>query len=193
MAKKRQTRKKKSAPLPGWVWMVAGLAIGSSIMYGVNRYRSASAPAVKPTTVAVVQPKAEKPPAASIAADEKAVVGSEADKKQQFDFYDELPRFELIVPEVDIDVDRSEPAKPIEKPGIYEIQAGSFAQFADADRRRAELALLGVESRVQPVTIDTKTYHRVRIGPIDNTEQLNRLRAQLAEASIETATIRIGG
>ncbi|MEM8983119.1 MAG: SPOR domain-containing protein [Pseudomonadota bacterium] len=192
MAKKRRTRRKKSAPLPGWVWMVAGLAIGSSIMYGVNRYQPVTTKTEKPAPV-VAKPAKTKPPAASIAADEKAVAGSEADKKQQFDFYDELPRFELIVPEVDIDVDRSEPAKPIEKPGIYEIQAGSFAQFADADRRRAELALLGVESRVQPVTIDTKTYHRVRIGPIDNTEQLNRLRAQLAEASIETATIRIGG
>ena len=196
MAKKRRrtpASRRQPAPLPGWVWMVAGLAIGISAMVALNRYRPpATAQPAAASDVPASQP-APKPPAASVAAEEDAVAGVPARRENGFDFYDELPKFELIVPEVDIEVDRSAPAQPIDKPGTYEIQAGSFRQFADADRRRAEIALLGIESRVQPVTIDENTYHRVRIGPISNVDQLNQLRSQLAGASIETATIRIGG
>ena len=42
-----------------------------------------------------------------------------------------------------------------------------ITSFADADRVRAQLALLGVESKVQRVSIDNDTWHRVRIGPIE--------------------------
>ncbi|MEL7537158.1 MAG: SPOR domain-containing protein [Pseudomonadota bacterium] len=196
MAKRRRARsnQKKPAPLPGWIWMLAGLAMGLSVAFAVYRYK----PPVAEPTVATAAKPAAKPatPAASVAADDQAAANgnkpSEPDNGR-FDFYEELPRYELIVPEVDIDVDRSAPAEPIDKPGVYEIQAGSFGRFADADRRRAEIALLGIESRVQPVTIDDRTYHRVRIGPINDTQKLNRLRTQLAAADIETATIRIGG
>lgn len=191
---KRKTRRparRQPAPLPGWVWMLAGLGIGISFMFAYHRYRPPVAPAPVADVGKPVPKPVEKAPAASVAADEASAAAG--DNGAGFDFYDELPKFELIVPEVDIDIDRSAPAEPIATPGTYEIQAGSFRRYADADRRRAEIALLGIESRVQPVTIDDDTYHRVRIGPIDDTERLNRLRSQLAAAAIETATIRIGG
>ena len=72
------------------------------------------------------------------------------------------------------------------------LQAGSFSEFTDADRRRATLALQGIESRIQRVTIDDKTYHRVRIGPIDDLDQLNVLRARLRAANIDVLRIRLG-
>ncbi len=193
MAKRRRTAKRRQSPqpMPGWVWMLAGLAVGLSVAFAVYRYKPAATSA--PAAQASAPAPASKPPAASVAAEESEFADETAKPDAGFAFYDELPRFEVIVPEVDIEVDRSAPAQPIEKPGVYEIQAGSFGEFTDADRRRAEIALLGIESRVQPVTIDERTYHRVRIGPITDTGRLNRLRTQLAEANIETATIRIGG
>ena len=45
------------------------------------------------------------------------------------------------------------------------LQAGSYKNFADADRVRAQLALQGIESKVQKVTVDNDTWHRIRIGP----------------------------
>jgi cell division protein FtsN len=71
------------------------------------------------------------------------------------------------------------------------LQAGSFAALADADRRRAELALLGLESRIQRVSIDDKTFHRVRIGPVSDLDELNLIRNQLRQAKIDVLRIRL--
>ena len=76
------------------------------------------------------------------------------------------------------------------EPGRYVLQAGSFSTYDDADRRRAELALHGIESRIQRVTIDGATYHRVRIGPTSDLDELNMLRSRLRAANIDVMRIR---
>jgi cell division protein FtsN len=103
-----------------------------------------------------------------------------------------LPKFEVIIPEVDSDVSQDSAIEVVQDPGIYVLQAGSFSSLADADRRRAELALLGIESVVQRIAIDDKTYHRVRIGPIENLDRLNLIRNQLRQAGIDVLRIRLG-
>ena len=85
----------------------------------------------------------------------------------------------------------SEPRAVVE-PGVYVLQAGSFSTHGDADRRRAELALHGIESSIQRVTIDDRTYHRVRIGPTDDLDELNLLRSRLRAAEIDVLRIRLG-
>jgi cell division protein FtsN len=112
--------------------------------------------------------------------------------KPRFDFYSMLPNFEVIIPEQEPDVSSDTAAKAVVVPGVYVLQAGSFTQHADADRRRAQLALQGIESTIQRVTIDDKTYHRVRIGPIEDLEQLNMVRSRLREADIDVLRIRLG-
>jgi len=76
--------------------------------------------------------------------------------------------------------------------GTYILQAGSFSTYSDADRRRAQLALQGIESTIQRVAIDNKTYHRVRIGPISDLDELNMLRSRLRAANIDVLRIRLG-
>jgi cell division protein FtsN len=98
----------------------------------------------------------------------------------------------VVIPEEDPEVAQDIEPKAIEEPGIYVLQAGSFTAFADADRRRAELALHGIESSIQKVSIDAKTYHRVRIGPTRNLDQLNMLRSRLRAARIDVLRIRLG-
>jgi cell division protein FtsN len=112
--------------------------------------------------------------------------------KPRFDFYSMLPNFEVIIPEQEPDVSTDSATKAVVQPGVYVLQAGSFTQHADADRRRAQLALQGIESTIQRVTIDDKTYHRVRIGPIEDLEQLNVVRSRLREADIDVLRIRLG-
>jgi len=103
-----------------------------------------------------------------------------------------LPSFEVIIPEQEPDVRREKSVEAVQQPGVYILQAGSFTSLADADRRRAELGLLGIESRVQRVTIDDRTYHRVRIGPVEDLDKLNLIRAQLRQANIDALRIRVG-
>jgi len=52
--------------------------------------------------------------------------------------------------------------------------------------------LLGIESRIQRVSIDDKTYHRVRIGPTRDLDNLNALRDRLRQAQIDVLRIRLG-
>jgi hypothetical protein len=112
---------------------------------------------------------------------------------EKYDFYEMLPNFEVVVPEKDKDVKRDLPAAATTpRPGVYVLQAGSYRNEADADRVRAQLALQGVNARVQRVAVDTDVWHRVRIGPITNLDELNRVRRQLRAAEVDALVIRVG-
>lgn len=67
----------------------------------------------------------------------------------------------------------------------YWIQAGSFATQAEADRRKAEIAMQGFTSEVRPAEVNGKTYYRIQIGPIKNND-LPEVRRRLKTAGIDT-------
>ena len=94
---------------------------------------------------------------------------------------------------------RAEPQRPraaapplVSVPGTYVVQAGAFPDFAAADKVKARLALLGVVSEIQVADAGGTRFHRVRIGPIENLDQLNRLRARLRQNGIDHQVIPIG-
>jgi cell division septation protein DedD len=73
----------------------------------------------------------------------------------------------------------------------YLLQLGSFRAAADAERLKARLALMGVESYIQKVTINGKdTYHRVRSGPYRNQARLDEVRRLLTRNSIDSIIVR---
>jgi cell division protein FtsN len=102
-----------------------------------------------------------------------------------------LPNFEVVVPEKEVVMPRDAP-EPAVKKGAYVLQAGSYRKFEDADRVRAQLALQGIESNVQRVAIDNDTWHRVRIGPISDPAELDRVRQRLKEAEVDFLVVRVG-
>jgi cell division protein FtsN len=138
--------------------------------------------------------------------------------KPRFDFYTLLPEMEVVVP--DEEVAPPPPAPPVQQPasatkppaaqqpvpatpaatapakttaaGTYLLQVGSFRNGEQAERFRAELALLGMQTSIQKVTIDNKdTYHRVRVGPFQDTGSLNNARSRLSKKGIESSVIKI--
>ena len=71
------------------------------------------------------------------------------------------------------------------------LQAGSFANEADAENLRARLALAGWEAKLQQGTVaDKGVRYRVRLGPYDNTDELNRIKGELARRGFDVAVIR---
>jgi cell division protein FtsN len=111
----------------------------------------------------------------------------------KYDFYEMLPNFEVVVPEKDKDVKRDLPAAAkIERPGVYVLQAGSYRNEADANRVQKQLALQGVQAKVQRVAVDADVWHRVRIGPISNLDAVNKVRKQLQAAEVDALVIRVG-
>ena len=108
----------------------------------------------------------------------------------KYDFYQMLPKFEVVVPEKERGT-RVAPAAQIDRPGIYFLQVGSYRDVDVAERVHAQLGKLGIEATVQRVAVDTDVWHRVRIGPIKDLALLNRLRQQLQASDLDSIVIRV--
>lgn len=184
MARQRRNRKRND-DFPGWVWMIFGLAIGLSVALAVWLQQNERPQPTEPTAR---QSEPQRP------VDDSAEAAADVDggvPENRFDFYNMLPKFEVVIPEQEPDVTTDNEAKAVVESGVYILQAGSFSSHTDADRRRAQLALQGIESNIQRVAIDDRTYHRVRIGPIEDLDELNMLRSRLRAANIDVLRIRL--
>ncbi len=173
---------KAPAPTPGWVWMLAGLAIGLFVALLVylkdfSAAQDGAAPVVERGRPA--EP-AEKP--APKAEPESA-------HKPRFDFYNLLPEMEVLIPDQELAAEREkEPAEKV----VYYLQAASFRRFEEADRLRAQLALMNIESQIQRVTVnDTSTWHRVRIGPFTSARKMDKVRGRLRAANIDPIVLKV--
>jgi rare lipoprotein A len=68
------------------------------------------------------------------------------------------------------------------------VQAGSFAQYGNANRLRARLSVLG-PTKILAVTYDKQQLFRVRIGPIDNLKRADGILAQVIGAGLTNAQL----
>ena len=181
---KHARNKANASSLSGWAGLLVGLVLGLTVAIAVYLHdrRSGNASALNAPAGDEDHKRAEK----------RAPASQTADPEQQFEFYDMLPKYEVVVPEKDGSGRAASAAPRVEKPGVYVLQAGSYRNHTDADRIRALLALQGVESRIQKVTVDNDTWHRVRIGPINKLTELEEVRRKLREAQIDAMVIRLG-
>jgi cell division protein FtsN len=164
-----------------------GLAVGVILTAGVFLYNT---DAHQPTEPDSPRPEPQQR-AASPTDSDSAAASSEGGER--YDFYEMLPNFEVVVPEKDRDVKRDIPgAARIERPGVYVLQAGSYRNQADAERVSAQLKLQGIDAKVQRVSVDNDVWHRVRVGPISDLAELNKVRKQLQAADVDGLVIRVG-
>jgi len=164
-----------------------GLAVGVLLTAGLFIYKSDAHKSVEPDS-----PRPEPQRRASSSADSDAGAASN-EGSQRYDFYEMLPNFEVVVPEKDREVKRDIPgAARIERPGVYVLQAGSYRNQADAERVSAQLKLQGIDAKVQRVAVDNDVWHRVRVGPISDLTELNKVRKQLQAADVDGLVIRVG-
>jgi cell division protein FtsN len=164
-------------------WFLAGGLVGA---FGVGAawMLNDQQLAQQPTTAAVAPQQAEDPR-----------------PKPKFDFYEILPKEEVVVP-----AERQPEPVPLPEPGqqtpspaqtakvesapapapsagpnSYLLQVGSFRRSGDAEKLKAELALLGIQTSIQTVTIDSgQTYHRVRTSAYAKSDA-NAVRAKLQQ------------
>jgi cell division protein FtsN len=181
----RRNSRRKSPP---WIWALAGLAVGLFVAFLVFLK-------VQPV------PVQEQPIALPGAMDRELQEHSTEKKpvapppKPRFDFYNLLPEMEVIVPEQEITGKPTQAGvKKVEQPGTYLLQAGSFRKLSQADQLRARLALLGLETNIQTVSVDDRqTWHRVRVGPFNNLRDLNEARSVLKKNGVDAILIRLKG
>jgi cell division protein FtsN len=169
--------------------MLFGLAVGLSVavaVYVKDREPAGTTGRPEPASMQdALDDNGENPPPA---ADEPQPGEKEA---RRFTFYDILPNFEMVTPDDETETTVDSAPQAVVEPGVYVLQAGSFSTHDDADRRRAELALHGIESHIQRVKVNDRNYHRVYIGPTDDLDELNMLRSRLRAAQIDVLRIRL--
>ena len=189
-AGRRAADRRRTNAFSGWVYMLIGLAIGlavASAVYvsGQDRIaKEASAPALP-------EPAEPAPEVAAPAVAEPA--GSKPETGVTFDFYDMLPNLDVEVFDEEPQPARSQPAPPppVSRAGIYILQAGSFSQLTDANRRKAEMALLGVRSDIKKGVVNGRTVYRVYTDPMSSPDDVNRTSQKLASAGIEVMRKRV--
>ncbi len=107
------------------------------------------------------------------------------------------PRFDFykMLPEQSIEVE-AEPPETTAQPAVevaaerYLLQAGSFRQREDADARRAELLLLGLEPRIEEARGDNGRWYRVYLGPFDSKSSMAKARSLTAAQDIDTLLLK---
>jgi len=160
----------------GWVGLGVGLALGLSVALAVHlRYQNQAPVEPLPTT--------DTPPASATAPPEETP--TPADAGPTYDFYDMLPKQEVEVPERAA-AKTSGSALP---KGDVTLQAGSFKNVAEAEKLQAQLAQYGIDAKIQRFSLEDETWYRVRIGPVVTVEELESVRARLAEAEIEATPV----
>lgn len=198
-----QARKKRNEgrSLPGWVWGMSGLAIGLfvALLVHLNQQNPGGPQSIRD----FLEETAGKGSADGGENRPRQQAEDPEDDKPTFEFYKLLPEQEVVVPDAEPEDGAAEPApKPTREPEQqqqppasdgthYLLQAGSFQNHKDADRLKAELALLGVEAHIQTVTLQGgETWHRVRIGPFTDQRDLNGVRHRLKSNGVETILLK---
>jgi cell division protein FtsN len=183
--------RKARAPREGGIFsgasgLVIGLTLGGlGAFFAYQRGHDAGMASVR-------QAQPTKP--ASQRATEAAEAATNAPPVETIDytFYDRLKHQNVEIPEEAGSASTVIPA-PVKQPGMYQIQVGSFPQKDVGERMRATLALQGIESTLQPVLVDGRTWHRVIIGPVSNPKDVSRVRDKLLRMGLAPPVInRVG-
>jgi cell division protein FtsN len=174
--------------LGAFIGLIIGLAIAVGVAFYLNKTPIPFLGKAKPAARDAVAEA--KPPAIAGMPQGGSKPGAE---KPRFDFYRILPGGEETVTDRQLrDAARSAKAQPDLPKDVYYIQAGSFQNPADADNQKARLAILGLESSVEPTTLPDKgTWYRVRLGPYTRLEDLNRVRQQLTQNGIDASLVKL--
>ncbi|MCO2938738.1 SPOR domain-containing protein [Pseudomonas aeruginosa] len=155
--------------VPGWVWLVAGLAIGGFIMFlmklepGRKDVQRERPDAQRPAAVQGKQPQqngqAQQPPTpAELAkADEARAKAALAGQ---------------VPPPL--------PKAVVAASTQFFLQAGSFRKQSDADRVRAQIILLGQSVNVEAGNVRDETWYRVMVGPFNSRDQLSQAQKTLS-------------
>lgn len=187
---RRGVKKKSSGGIPAWFWLLGGILIGLGM--AVALMLKGYLPELKQNLPSVD----DSPPGASESAlvedDSTETAGS---RKPRYDFFTVLPEMEVVVPEQELSrkANKSEPATnaiPLSDEDSYILQVGSFRNSADAEQRKARLALLGSIATVQTVTVNNQAWHRVRIGPIQGARKADEIRRMLSDNQIDTLVMK---
>ena len=199
---RQATRGGNGTQKPAWMWVLVGMLLGIGLMLVV--LAKEWTPLLRNRNLPQPNPAAVAPPH-----DNDAPV-AEAKPKKDYDFYQVLPEAEVVIPDAELSAKakaekqaRANPAAPATAPGTapagtaapaagarYVLQTSSYPDPKAADEAKARLALAGFSAQIQPVTINGKTWHRVRVGPYASASALEEAKKSLADNGISAIALK---
>ncbi len=186
MAAKAPVRKRSGAeprrpakpPVPGWAWLAVGCGLGAFAMFLAS---------LKPVPAPPQAPGASAPtqaPEAPVATPAQEV------QKPRYDFYRLLKETQPSLPTRE---PTTKPATDASAPDTsqYLLQVASYKTPEEAENLRAKLLLLNLNARVEKVTLrNADLWHRVLIGPIKSSQELQKTRAILQENHYDALVLK---
>lgn len=192
----------RKAPTLWWRWLlVAALIVAFVVFLNMVRGMVGELVAGKSEEVATPPEQAVKQ---TLPSQTKSPVEAEAEKKVEpekkaepvpepepaqpeeprYDFYTILPQAETVIPDYEIQSRVREQLVGKTKAAKYVMQAGSFREAPEAERHKAKLALLGIESWIEKAKVGNAIWHRVKIGPYDNPASVSTIKDLLQKNGI---------
>lgn len=190
--KKSATRRKKTAyrrrsparrgarKIPNWSLLVLGLAIGVIVV--ILAQWIISTVNTPGSGLHNILARAEKPKV------EPKPTVAKPTKKTRYDFYTLLPEGESVIE--DSEWDKIGSARD---PNVsFVLQAAAYNHYADADQLKARLAINGLASKIQKVTVgNNRTYYRVRLGPFKRAIDAEDANRKLAKLGIKALRLKV--
>lgn len=165
--KKAAKAKPKQSNSSGWLWFSVGFIFGVFVCGLAYLSGVAPEPQSFDTSAADADHSPESP-------------------KPRFDFYTLLPEQKIELPDIE-PLETQQQSTPI---SYYLLQAGSFRRLEDADRRRAELILLGMDATISDTKGSSGRWYRVQVGPFETRSKLAKARGTLANRGIDTLLLK---
>ena len=180
---------------PLFTGLLIGILMGVAASLGVVMFiKGGESPFAQQTSNEITKSVSEKMQDKAMADQANADAAAEAGPdgtQNRFDFYTILPGSESKVSaeeEIKIKNDAPEPALQIS----YYLQVGAFQTGEEADNMKAKLALQGFEAVVQTAsTADKAIWHRVRVGPLTNLDQINKTKNDLLKNGFKADLIKV--
>lgn len=182
----RSRKKTPQASVSAWKWLTVFILIALFVYFLVFLRSLAGKDEAKQLAIPVETPSQQSQAAAK---------SKEAKKppEPRFDFYTILPEKEVVVPDHEIKTRTREEQVGKTKAVIYLLQAGSFRDYKEADKLKAQLALMGIESTIEKAQIGDTIWNRIKIGPFKNLSRVNSIRAQLRANHIDVVVMEKSG
>lgn len=187
-------------------WFIFGLMLGG---FGVGLYLMVRTPIQAPApgaAVATAEPAKSAPvaptrfdfhdilPELEVVVSDNELAKPDVKKPEEKRPEDKKPDEKQAEAVKKPDAAKPEPAKAAADSGggNYMVQIASLRTAADAERFKAQLAMQGIQAKVQTVTVNGKdTYHRVQAGPYQGKQAVNDVRGQLKAKGMDTIAIKL--
>jgi len=182
--KHRAKKQPSSEPhrIAGWKWvMIGGLVFAFVYFLFFLRQSTPDSQVVKPVAIK----SKTKPKPTTVATQKKSP------PTPRFDFYTILPETEVTVSDYEIKTRHREEQFGQAKKTQYTIQAGAFKAFAEADKLRASLALMGIESVVEKAKVGNTVWNRVKIGPLSRSSSVALIKKRLKNNGIDAIVMEL--